>query len=316
MQTSRRRIAGCFAAASLGFSGTAVRAEGVALTFDDLPQLALRDSSQYASETNRRLLAGLRRHHLRAVGFVIGDRLADDPAIRNVILNSWLTAGEELGNHTYDHEALNETPLPDYLRSIQRTDRVLRPLLLARGQRPRWFRHPYLETGASEDVREGIESWLKIHGYRVAPVTLENADWEFALPYDEAVLNRDDARAEEIRREYISYTAQIVPWYRKAALDLLGRRVPLVFLMHVSRINADTIDDLAMILHHNRLQATTLERVMKDPAYARSPGAPDKNGDQGLRRWADMADRQLPWGSLPAVPPNIVAANERLDTEP
>lgn len=313
----RVRLCGLAVALALaGFSSAPARAEGVALTFDDLPQLSLSDSPRYARRTNLRLLAGLERHNMPAVGFVIGDRVQGAPAMETAILKAWLKSGEGLGNHTYDHEALNDTPLPAYLASIARTDRVLHPLLAAQRQKTRWFRAPYLETGASEDVRDGLEAWLKRHHDRMAPVTLENSDWQFALPYDEAILHHDRLRAQEIRQAYIDYTAQIVPWYREAALDVFGRRPPLIFLLHASRINADTIDDLAAILRRNDLHATTLAHVMRDPAYASPEGAPDKEGDEWLRRWASVMDKPLPWATLPKVPADIVAANDRLDLEP
>ncbi|MEI9889261.1 MAG: polysaccharide deacetylase family protein [Caulobacteraceae bacterium] len=129
------------------------------------------------------------------------------PAV--AILAAWLKAGERLGNHTYDHESLNRTPLDAYIASTEHNDAVLRPILARRRQRPVWFRHPYLETGATLEVKLGFEAWLRGHRYRIAPVTLENSDWMFALPYDEAVLKGDRAEARRIRRAYIDYTAPL-----------------------------------------------------------------------------------------------------------
>ena len=60
----------------------------------------------------------------------------------------------------------------------------------------------------------------------------------------------------------------MVPWYREAALELLGRRPAFVFLLHASRLNADSVDELAAILRHNHLRPVSLETAMRDPAYA------------------------------------------------
>jgi peptidoglycan/xylan/chitin deacetylase (PgdA/CDA1 family) len=304
---------------SLGFGWAAgqARAEPVALTFDDLPQLALTDAVDYARVTNDRLLEGLRRHRLPATGFVVGAKLEgpERPA-RTALLEAWLKAGKPLGNHTYDHSSLNKTPLADYIADVQMDDEILRPLMAAHHEKPRWFRHPYLETGATAEVQHGFEAWLKAHGYRVAPVTLENADWMFAYPYDEAVLKGDRAEAERIRLEYVDYTAKCVVWYREAALELLGRRPALVFLLHGSRINADSIDDLAYILRHNGLRPASLERAMRDAAYALPDDQPEEAGDEWLARWSRALKRNLPWGAFPQPPADIVAAEKRLDTDP
>jgi peptidoglycan/xylan/chitin deacetylase (PgdA/CDA1 family) len=305
------------ALAILGLGGARAQAEDVALTFDDLPQLALTGDLDYARTINDRLLAGLQRHRLPAIGFVVGSKLEgpDRPA-REALLEAWLKAGRTLGNHTYDHASLNRTPLADYIADVQKDDEILRRLLAAHRQMPAWFRHPYLETGETIEAKRGLEAWLGAHGYRVAPVTLENADWMFAYPYDEAVQKGDAAEIRRIRLEYLDYTAKCVVWYREAALELLGRRPALVFLLHDSRLNADSIDDLADILRRNGLKAVTLERAMSDEAYAIPDDRPDMGGDEWLDRWAEELHKPLPWSSFPQPPADIVEAEKRLDTDP
>jgi len=303
--------------AIIGLGAGRARAEDVALTFDDLPQLALTGDLDYARAINDRLLAGLRRHRLPATGFVVGSKLeGPDRAARAALLEAWLKAGQTLGNHTYDHASLNRTPLADYIADVQKDDDILRPLMAVYRQKPSWFRHPYLETGETMEVKQGFEAWLGAHGYRVAPVTLENADWMFAYPYDEAVQKGDAAEVRRIRQEYIDYTAKCVVWYREAALELLGRRPALVFLLHDSRINADSIDDLADILRRNGLNAVSLDRAMSDPAYAIPDDRPNFGGDEWLSRWAEQLHKSLPWSSFPPAPADIVEAEKRLDTDP
>jgi len=305
------------AAALAALAAGPVRAEGVALTFDDLPSMALTDSTAYARVTTVRLLKGLRRHHLPAIGFIVGDKLegADHPA-RVALLKAWLKAGHPLGNHTYDHESLNKTPLAEYIDNVRQDDAVLRPLLGRKARKVLWFRHPYLETGTTVEVKRGLESWLVHNGYRVAPVTIENSDWMFALPYDDAVLRHDRAAARRIRKAYVDYTAAATPWYRKAALGLLGRRPALVFLLHATRLNADALDDLVVILRRNGLKPVSLERAMRDPAYAIPDDRPDQAGDEWLSRWSELLHKPLPWASFPNPPADIEAAEKRLDSDP
>jgi peptidoglycan/xylan/chitin deacetylase (PgdA/CDA1 family) len=165
------------------------RAEEVALTFDDLPALSLSPTLGYARITTDRLLAGLRRDHIPATGFVNEGKLEGTDRMGRInLLDAWLDAGMDLGNHTYSHVSLTHTPVDAYIADTLKGESVTRALLARRGREPRWFRHPYLETGPTIEARQAFEAWLAQHGYRVAPVSMENADWMFALAYDDAVM--------------------------------------------------------------------------------------------------------------------------------
>jgi len=296
--------------------GSRAAAEDVALTFDDLPALSLSDSTPYWAQTTKKLLAGLRRHHIPAIGFVNEEKLEDDRAARVELLRQWLDAGMDLGNHTYSHESLTNTPVDAYIADVVRGETVTRWLLKARGRTPRWFRHPYLETGKTLEERRRFEAWLAAHGYRVAPVSMENSDWMFAYPYDEAVGKGDTTAARRIQQEYLDYTAAVVPWYRQAAFGLLGRRPAFVFLLHASRLNADSIDQLAAILKRNDLRPVSLDQAMNDAAYAIQDTYAGPDGDEWVTRWSMALNKPLPWSSFPQPPAEIQAAEKRLDADP
>lgn len=292
------------------------QAEDVALTFDDLPALTLNPESSYWEGITTTLLAGLRHHHIPAIGFVNEQKLETDRSQRVALLRQWLDAGMDLGNHTYSHLSLTHTAVDAYIADVVRGETVTRWLLAARGRTPRWFRHPYLETGATREDRSRFEGWLAAHGYKVAPVSMENSDWMFAYPYDEAIDHKDQAAAERIKAEYLAYTAAVVPWYRQAAFRLLGRRPAFVFLLHASRLNADSIDQLAAILSDNDLHPVTLDRAMDDPAYTIADPYIGPDGDEWLTRWSLALNKPLPWSSFPQPPADIQAAENRLDTSP
>jgi len=222
----------------------------------------------------------------------------------------------DLGNHGYSHLSLTKTPVDAYIADVALGATVTQALLAARGRTLRWYRHPYLETGPTAEVRKTFEDWLAAHGYRVAPVTLENADWVFALVYDDAILRGDKAKARQVKRSYLAYTAAVVPWYRDAALSLFGRRPALVFLLHASRLNADSLDDLAGILKADDLRPVTLDKAMADPAYATVDTYAGPDGDEWISRWSTVLHKTLDWPSFPQPPADIAAENDRLDTHP
>jgi peptidoglycan/xylan/chitin deacetylase (PgdA/CDA1 family) len=312
----RSWIAAVVLAAALG---GAARAEPVAITFDDLPSLTYSTASDYQQATTERLIAGLKRQHIPAIGFVNEIKLeTTDKAVRTALLARWLDAGFELGDHSYSHlHFAAQTPVTDYIGDVSRGDTVTRTLLAERRKPPpQWYRHPYLETGATADQRRVFEAWMAAHGYRTAPVSMENSDWQFALIYDDAVMRGDAAAQARIRQAYLDFTKAIVPWYRQAALDVLGRRPAFVFLLHATRLNADAIDDLAAILRAEGLTPVSLSDAVKDPAYAIPDTYVGENGIGWVTRWSLALGKPMPWSTLPRVSGEIVEADAKLSAGP
>lgn len=273
------------------------------MTFDDLPVAGPRGTIDEAEAMTRRLLAGLKRHAIPATGFVNEIQLEGPERARRIaLLSRWLDAGMELGNHSYSHLSLTNTPVDAYIADVARGEQVTRPLMAAHGNTERFYRHPYLETGATPAARLRFEGWLAAHGYRVAPVTMENSDWQFAQAYDDALARHDRAAARNVEAAYLSFTRQSVAWYRAAAFALLGRRPAFVLLLHASRLNAASIDGVARILRSQSLRFVTLDQALADPAYRIVDDYAGPNGDQWLTRWARTLHRDLPWSTLPRIP--------------
>ena len=297
-------------------SPAVARRTAVALTFDDLPALTVLNSQAYVTYTNVMLLRGLKRHHLPAIGFVNEGKLDDLDRSKQInILRTWLKAGMLLGNHTLSHESPNTLSPEAYVEDIANGEKVIRPLMQRRGLRLRWFRHPYLETGSPQAVRQQIDDWLSAHGYRIAPVTMQNSDWLFAEPYDDALARHDAERAEHIRQSYLAYTAKMIAWHREAAHQLFGRDISYVMLLHDSRLNADCIDELASLLKRAGLRAAKLDKAMRDPAYRIPDHYAGRNGIEWLERWSLEFHRTLPWADYAAPPADIQAEYAQVDND-
>lgn len=311
--TATRWRATCLAA--LFFSASASARSGtVALTFDDLPVFGSFTSAADGALVTDRLLDGLSRHHWKATGFVNEIQLeASDKPQRVALLQRWLEVGMNLGNHTYSHLSLNTTSVDAYDGDIARDEVETGRLLAARGRRERWFRYPYLETGRTRASRDQVMVWLGQHGYRIAPVTMENSDWQFSAPYDDAVSRGDFRAAERIRQQYLTFTREIVAWYIKAGRTLFGRQPSFVFLLHASRLNAASIDPLALILRDAKLRVVPLDVAMRDPAYRTVDGYVGPDGNEWLERWALTLHRDLPFESIPKVPNAIAQRDARLE---
>ena len=310
-------LSGLFAVCLLA-AGSGAHAETgkVALTFDDLPALTLFDDQPYVNYLNDMLLRGLKRHRLPAIGFVNEGKLdAIDRPQQIANLRKWLDAGMTLGNHTFSHESPDALGAKGYIEDIVRGEPVTRGLLAERHKPLNWFRHPYLETGFPAAVKLQIDDWLEDHGYRIAPVTIDADDWEFAEPYEDALARHDEARLLRIRKQYLDYTERTVAWYQKASEALFGRQIAFVMLLHATLLNADTIDDLSDILKRRRLKGVTLQEAMKDPAYRVRDPYVGRDGIDWLERWSHELHWDLPWASWQDPPPQIVDEYDRTNND-
>jgi len=288
----------------------------VALTFDDLPALTILNDQAYVDYLNVMILRGLKRRHFPATGFVNEgklDELDRDRQIAN--LQRWLDAGMGLGNHTFSHESPNDLGAAKYIADIVRGEPITAGLLRSRHQRLRWFRHPYLETGYPAAVKREIDGWLAAHGYRIAPVTIDADDWEFAEPYDDAIARKDAARQRRIKAEYLAYTARRIQWSIKSGRILFGRDIAQVMLLHCTRLNADSIDDLVALFRRFHLKPVSLDRAMRDPAYRTPDTYVEKGGDDWLERWAALKRKDLPEEGDEDPPADIQADYDRVDND-
>ena len=292
------------------------RSGRVALTFDDLPGLSILSDQAYVDDFNRAILRGLQRHHIPATGFVNEGKVDTVDRDRQIAdVKRWVDAGMGLGNHGYSHRSPDDLGTEGYIADILRGEPVTRGLLGARGGQLRWFRYPYLATGSSDAAKRAIAIWLVQHGYRVAPVTIDAQDWEFAEPYDDAIARGDVARQRQIKTEYLAYTARRIAWARASARMLFGRDIAQVMLLHCTRLNADSIDGIARMLRKAQLRPVSLRQAMRDPAYRRPETYVGKDGPDWLDRWAMAANKDLPELGDDDPPADIQADYDRVDKD-
>jgi peptidoglycan/xylan/chitin deacetylase (PgdA/CDA1 family) len=309
-------IVGCGSFADRAIAAPTPPAATVALTFDDLPGIVLKPEQDYVDATNKALIAGLKRHHFPAIGFVNEGKLDDIIRKRQIaVLRRWLNAGFDLGNHTFSHSTPNEIGAHGYIADIARGEKVIRPMMQGAHRQLQWFRHPYLETGSPAAVKAEINQWLAAHGYRIAPVTIDADDWEFAEPYDNAVMKGDKVEAKRIRDIYLAYTERTIGWYRRASHALFGRDIAYVMLLHDTRLNSDSLDGLADILARQNMHTISLEKAMQDPAYSTPDDYAGKDGVEWLERWSLTLNKELPWDDFEDVPKGIEKEYNRLDSQ-
>jgi len=180
----------------------------VAITIDDLPVVSTRSDLSNRQQITKKLLGHVTKAKVPAIGFVNENKLyAGDKRDEKQIdlLRMWLAVGLELGNHTYSHRSLNQIPLADYEADLLRGETITKELLEEKGWKIRFFRHPFLHTGRTLEIKAAFDSFLTEHGYRIAPISVDNGDYIFSRAYDIAFDRNDKKLMKQVGDAYVPY---------------------------------------------------------------------------------------------------------------
>jgi peptidoglycan/xylan/chitin deacetylase (PgdA/CDA1 family) len=260
----------------------------IAVTFDDLP-VGGRVPRAERAEVFRSLVSAIGPLRLPAIGFVNERQLYVDGALDSSevgLLHAWLDAGLDLGNHSFSHPDLHRVALAAFTEDVLKGEAVTRALLAERGRKPQFFRHPFLHTGRSIPIRDSLNAFLAKHGYRVAPVTHDNAEWIFALAYERATARRDGAAAARVAGAYVPYMEGKLEYWERQSMRLFDREIPQVLLLHANRLNADRLAELVGMLRRRGYQLIALDEALRDPAFDSPDGYSGPAGISWLHRWA------------------------------
>jgi peptidoglycan-N-acetylglucosamine deacetylase len=254
----------------------------VAITIDDLPRGGDKGPRDLASITamTAKLLKPFAEQHVPVIGFVNAGRYEnDEPGLRK-ILNQWLDAGAQLGNHSYSHPDINNTPLAQYTADITRGEEPLKSVLAPRGQKLVYYRHPFLHLGATAQDKAGMAQFLAAQGYTVAPVTFDTADYAWAASY----LRPEDR--ERAAAGYVPYMESVVKFFEQRAVEVVGREFPQILLIHANQLNADLMPKLLDMFRRRGYRFVTLEEALRDPAYQMPEDYVGRNGQSWIHRWS------------------------------
>jgi len=275
----------------------------VAITVDDLPRGG--DGTSPAFEAvyamNERLLRPFKEGRIPIAGFVNAHHeltLGADTLRR--LLDLWLDAGAELGNHTYSHPDINNVPLADYTADVVKGEPLVRAALAARGKTLRYFRHPYLHAGPTPEIKAGLQKFLDDAGFRVAPVTLDNSDYMYAGLY-----TRPEHR-ERVRREYVPYMESVVTFFEARSVEVAGREFPQILLIHDNQLNADLMPELLDMFRRRGYRFVSLDEALADDAYRLTEGYVGRGGFSWIHRWSKT--KNMPAKGEPDPPAWVTSA--------
>lgn len=282
----------------------------VAITFDDLPVVCRCENDAERMEITEKLIATFKKYKMPILGVVNEQKLESngsvDPA-RVALLQKWLEAGFELGNHGYSHKNINEISFEEYKNEILKGERVTRALAKKAALPYRFYRHPYLSAGDNLQIRQDLDTFLRSHNYVIAPNTITYQDYTFSGAYDAALRKNDTQLAERIREAYLPYTLSRWEAAEKQSIALFGREIKQILMVHANRINADAFDEVAKAMQDRGYIFISIDEAMKDPAYARPDSFDGNVGVTWLSRWSAEQGKTFGSGGKP-VPEFVLEA--------
>ncbi|HEX8921483.1 MAG TPA: polysaccharide deacetylase family protein [Pyrinomonadaceae bacterium] len=281
---------------------TSTQQKEIAVTIDDLPLNGPQVELERLRAMTDKLLAGFRRHQIPVVGFVNESLLylPGQTDARLAILKAWTESGVELGNHTFSHLRFSDITLAQYEDDFIRGDALTRILMKQKGQKVRYFRHPFLKMGATRELEQSFESFIAERGYRIAPVTIDTMDWMVLAAYLKARTQGDAEMLKRVSDEYLKFAALKLEFCEKASAELFGHQIKQILLLHANELNADNIEGLISLLKDRGYRFISLEEALKDPVYQ----FPDRYTDTSdwLSHWAFSKGKKLE----PPMPPEFI----------
>ncbi len=277
----------------------------IAITIDDLPVVSTRTDLKTRIQITKKLLAHIKKAGVPAIGFVNENKLYDGDKRdeRQIdLLRMWLDAGLELGNHTYSHRSLNRIDLADYEADFLKGETITKELMAARGRKIRFFRHPFLQTGRTLQVKADFAEFLSEHGYRIAPISIDNGDYIFSRAYDIAFDKGDKKLMKKVGDAYVPYMESKLGYWEQQSTRLFGREISQTLLIHANFINSDYLGDLIAMFKRRGYRCVDLETALKDEAYRLPDSYIGPAGISWLHRWAREKGREFIITDEPTVP--------------
>ncbi|MEL6537527.1 MAG: polysaccharide deacetylase family protein [Bacteroidota bacterium] len=260
------------------------------ITVDDLPTVTYGEDGYYFQLGLIGLIvAACDDFDAPAIGYVNERKLYRDGELNAnqvSLLQEWLGAGLELGNHTYSHPSYHKTDFEEFTADILKGEQVIKPLAASYGMEVRYFRHPFLHVGKTAEEAQALEEFLEENGYTIAPVTIDNAEYLFALAYARAYDKDDVELMRKIGRDYVDYMEAKLVFFEQQSVKLFDRNIAQTLLIHSNWLNAHYLAEVLKVYAQHGYTFVSQEEVLQDPAYQTEITTYGDYGISWLDRWA------------------------------
>ncbi|HET9315669.1 MAG TPA: polysaccharide deacetylase family protein [Vicinamibacteria bacterium] len=238
----------------------------VLVSVDDLPigSGSLHPDPVERERITRGLLDVMAKHQIKAAGMVTWKNVGGPAGEK--LLQMWLDAGHELGNHTYEHLDYSRTDANVYIADLEKGRMALQGFLDKRGGTVRLFRFPFLREGETIEKLRTVRSYLEATGQRTLPVTIDNQDWSFEQPWVEARKAGDRDRLARLGEDY-QHALRLEVLTQTALGDLwIGRATPQILLLHANEVGTAQWDELFTWMKARGFRFAAADEVLADVA--------------------------------------------------
>jgi peptidoglycan-N-acetylglucosamine deacetylase len=234
----------------------------ICITFDELP--AARSFGEVDRlAINRPILEALKKHGVKATGFVVGEQIegAYD------VLGEWLNQGHRLGNQTWSGQDYNELSPEQFLGDVRKGSDALEPMLSGFGQKKRYFRYPFLHYGDTPERRKAVGPFLEDRGYIVAPATVIPEDYLYNLNLLKLGKQPDSAKFDRLLNDYINSVIDELERVERVGKNLVSRPVSQILVLRANQLNAACLEEMLKALEASGYKYLSLDEALKDDVY-------------------------------------------------
>jgi peptidoglycan-N-acetylglucosamine deacetylase len=259
---------GASTALSSGLSAVAAKplaAPGIAITVDDFD---LADTPLLTGEArDTAIRAALKRHRIKAAGFVAGKYVDDTLAPR--VLQRWSDDGHVIGNHSFSHRYFGGDNPDGFMADILKCEL----LLSGYSGFQKLFRFPYLAEGKTAAGRDAMRALLVANGYRNGHVTVDTSDWYIDNRLKARLKTDPTTDLAGYRRFYLSHLWERANYYDGLAQSLFGHSIDHTILLHHRLATALFLDDALKMFRRRGWRIVDAADAFASPVFAKVPNA-------------------------------------------
>lgn len=91
---------------------------------------------------------------------------------------------------------------------------------------------------------------------------------------------------DRVKREYMRYVESVVSFFERRSVEVVGREVPQILLIHASQLNADLMPELLAMFRRRGYTFVSLDKALKDEAYRLPEEYAGRGGFSWIHRWS------------------------------
>jgi peptidoglycan/xylan/chitin deacetylase (PgdA/CDA1 family) len=234
----------------------------ICITFDELP-VAVSFTDVDPVVVTDAILETLKKHEVKAAGFVVGSRIGTGYDL----LGKWLNGGHRLGNLTYSHQDFHEMDAGTFLRDVVAGSDAIETMLSGFGQKKRYFRYPFLHYGNTVDKKRQAQNFMKEYGIKVAHATVVVEDYLYNMTVEKSGGQLDSADYDLLLSEYITHVLEELLRAESLSREILKKPCHQILQLRANQLNALVLDELLLALEEEGYKFVSLDEALKDKLF-------------------------------------------------